>query len=605
MRSIIIKSSNLKLSKETTDLFSSNIKFGDFEILFNRRKDLFIHSLSNSVQIVDGVLFKDKAVVNYSIEIDTIYSDDLDGQFNFFSITHLGEIQVATDFININKYYYRYFGNNDLIISNNLDFLLEATLQNSNTDFNNLIDYTSVLQSLGYKYTSIGNRTILKNVFCFPNGCILKLKENHFKITQFDKIKSKESAINVHDIINALKVNALNYNKVWKNYLFPISGGVDSRITLFSFDDLINNKNSIFFSHGESEDIEVILSRRLAKNYDIKHFAISLTKLYPTKININKILSNGWNWVLGKWVPIIDWLANNKVATVDSVIIFGDILDLLRAKNVKSIRSRKDRIKIQLGLLPINNSKYSVNDAKIKIWNEIKTDLTNKLVSYKKLFSFSQDVLNELILNTKCDFEDTASHVINLFNPTNGFMFEEGFNLIVWGRGTMGNQPRILNQYVSTYVISANRKYIKFILSYPFHLRFEDQLVHKLLSGTYLSKIPTTQVPFVSFNSPLLLKYLAWAFRSGFDQLFMKFSSKFNLKRNRLFVTQNWAELYMNNDNSNNYKSYFEEFESEFQYSLDYYSNRASGKSRPLSEIDLTAPAQLVLIFDKIKKYKN
>jgi hypothetical protein len=182
-------------------------------------------------------------------------------------------------------------------------------------------------------------------------------------------------------------------------------------------------------------------------------------------------------------------------------------------------------------------------------------------------------------------------------------MFEEGFNLLVWGRGTMGNQARILNQYFSTYVTSCNRSYLKYILSYSFNLRFEDKLVHKILLKSKIASIPTTQIPIIPFNFPLIFKYTFWALRSALDQISMKFASRFDLNRNRLFQTQNWSKIYSDKDNKDNFNQYLKNFKDEFNYPLTYYNNRASGKSRPLSEIDLTSPAQVAILIEKIKNY--
>jgi len=81
----------------------------------------------------------------------------------------------------------------------------------------------------------------------------------------------------------------------------------------------------------------------------------------------------------------------------------------------------------------------------------------------------------------------------------------------------------------------------------------------------------------------------------------MKLASIYGWKKNRLYTIQNWRTLYAEPNNKFNYQTYFETKEEEFAFPLNYYENRATGKSRPLSEIDLTVPAQIARVLIKIK----
>ena len=164
----------------------------------------------------------------------------------------------------------------------------------------------------------------------------------------------------------------------------------------------------------------------------------------------------------------------------------------------------------------------------------------------------------------------------------------------------MGNQARFINQYFPCYVAHANRQFIKKIVCVDQTERFEDKLVHRLLKKSKFSKFATSQIPILPYRFPLFFKYPVWAIRSLMDQYYMKLARKYGFSRNRLFKMQNWQTIYADSQNAHNYHSYFEGLERLMSYPLNYYDNRASGKSRALSEIDLTNAAQIAMILKKM-----
>jgi hypothetical protein len=251
-------------------------------------------------------------------------------------------------------------------------------------------------------------------------------------------------------------------------------------------------------------------------------------------------------------------------------------------------------------LSKLNPSSILIKDIKTYYINIIINEIKNTFNNYNTLFQKLKVDCDSLIIEVEKDLMTTMNHVEILFNPTNGYEFEEGLNLIIWGRGTMGNQARYINQYYPCYVAHANRQFIKKIVCVDQTERFEDKLVHRLLNKSKLSKVATSQIPILPYRFPLLLKYIVWATRSFIDQYYMKFARKYGFNRNRLFKIQNWQTIYSDKINAENFHSYFDGIETLTSYPLNYYDARRSGKSRALSEIDLTNAAQVALILKKM-----
>jgi hypothetical protein len=597
MRTVLITSKKIKLSNDIVNSFSNIKLHGIFNIHFNINADIECYDYQGNLILIDGLI---KNLESLEMNGNFFKSNsNLNGQFSCFAISKSNKLWMANDFININRYAYYWTEKEGLIISNNLDIISDVLKLNSH-DSNlseNLIDSVGIFQQLGGQYTTFGNRTLLKNVRYFPNGTICEISENGLRVLGFDSVVGENSKTTIDQIKDLIHENAQCFENENVKLVFPISGGVDSRITLFGFFKSIK-KNTRFLTHGEIDDVEVKIAKRLANEFNVTHQHVSIQELYPDKVELNKLLKFGWNWVLGKWYPVIKTLGFKSEDQIRLVI--GDTLDLLRAKNIKSIRSRKNRILIQLGIYKFDRTLFNVETEIENYKINIVSELSKNYDNYKELFKRLKVTKEFLINETESDIENTLFHTIELFKPKDKFQLEEGFNLINWGRGTMGNQARFLNQFHSCYVAHANRKFVKSIYEIDFEYRFEDKLVHKLLKKSKLSNYPTSQIPILPYCYPLWLKYTFWGVRSYIDQKYMKVSRKFGFQKNRLFNTQNWQIVYRDPVNSANYKSYFEGLESFMNYPLTYYDSRSSGNSRPLSEIDLTNAAQIAIILEKI-----
>lgn len=574
------------------------LKQGDYTIFYQDREDLkFFNKSYRDNIIVEGLV---EGLENPQIT-DNFFTDNklLNGQYTIIDINE-SRIRIATDFININRFAYYQDVSRGILISNNLDDILEILkFNNIGASKFGLIDPIALIEQLGYQYSTLGIRTMIKGVSYFQNGCITEINSRRARIIAVDSIERERLKLSSSEFQEILKSNAELFSKKVPNKCFPISGGVDSRITLHSFASFLNKDNCSLITHGEIDDVEVVFGAKLAQVMGLEHKSISIQNLYPDPGKAQLILQKGWNWVLGKWAPIIDNILNSGQKK-DTLFILGDTLDLLRAKNLKSIRSRKKRILIQLGMAKLDPDGVFLEDIKTYYIGKIVNELKNTFHNYNELFHYLEVELNWLLNEVEKDLIATMNHVERLFNPTNGYEFEEGLNLIVWGRGTMGNQARFINQYYPCYVAHANRQFVKRIVCVDQTERFEDKLVHRLLKKSKLSNVATSQIPILPYRFPLFLKYPVWALRSFMDQYYMKLARNYGFRRNRLFTMQNWQTIYADTYNSENFRSYFEGIETLMKYPLNYYEKRASGKSRALSEIDLTNAAQVALILKKM-----
>jgi hypothetical protein len=591
------------LSKDKSSPLSlgCSVSFNGWQFYYNTYPDLqVLLKPEQYLLIIDGIITKNTKIIDCDELVTQIDSgmylgSDYNGQFNIILLKK-ESIHILTDLININKIYYT-IQRGFLELSNNLNLFNSISIER-NVDNQNHLDYIGLFQLLTSPYTNLFERTPLLGIKCVLNGICLQFSSDklEFKILDRDYTTLGKNKPITKEIQNKLTENIELYTNFYSKFILPVSGGVDSRISLYSALAIKDRFQITAFTHGEEDDIEVKIAKKVTNELCIPHFRMSIRGLYPGLNKLSNILSTGLNLLLGKWIPVIEYLVGNKIDS-KSIILIGDVLDLLRAKNIKSIRSRKNRVLLQLGLIKIQPNNYSVKQAIEKINNSFIVSLNQTIKLYPKLLKLSGIQSEDLTKFSLQDIENTHFHIMSLYNPEDGYQYEEVFNLFVWGRGSMGNQARLINQNIPCYVISANRNYVKYVLNVSQFLRFEDILVHKILKTSKLAKFPTNQIPFLPYSSPLFLKYVIWASRSYLDQLIMKAARKYKWNKNRLIKTENWQTIYFDSMNKSNFESYFIGVEEYFDYPIALYRGRADGTSRALSEIDLTAtivPAYLV-----------
>ncbi len=214
----------------------SRKKQGEYIIFYEVRKDLELidESITGETIIIEGLL---EGLENPKIT-DNFFIDNslINGQYTIFNINK-SRIIIATDFININRFAYYHDPSLGILISNNLDDILEIIKYNNNgKDALDYIDPIALIEQLGYQYATLGNRTLLKRVYYFENGCITEIDSSGVKIIAIDAIERVQLKFSDKEFQSLLKSNAELFTRKFSDMYFPISGGVDSRTTLHSFD---------------------------------------------------------------------------------------------------------------------------------------------------------------------------------------------------------------------------------------------------------------------------------------------------------------------------------------------------------------------------------
>lgn len=586
MEYVVTTQSNFSIGLEET--FDHHSIIGGYTIAYNKGitfsrdgedfflLDGFVYDLSKKQRLSDKDLF-------VLLRNRTKWPDQITGQFAIIYCTKdkPQTLRLISDFVGMRHVYYGEIDQN-LYVSNNFTrFHCIEKIE---------IDAIGLLQKLTPPfYSTLYERSLFRDIFRLLPATHLELSFGKREFISYDLLENIGSKkTDIASIQSLLKENGEIYNQVFDQLVLPISGGVDSRITLFSIIEKQQDHKYLSLTYGEPNFIDNKIASKIAKTFSIPHTNISINNIYPDKKVVQDYYLKGGNILLNIWVPVVEFLKTELQSNSDNTgIILGDILDLLRAKNVKSIRSRRKRILYQLRLL---NAEKSPESSKNHVLSKLQRQLSQTYKNYTELTDNLVLSKSELLETSRKDVVNMLNHIDHLI-PQNdcGYAYEEVFNIFNWGSNTMGNQMRVLNQYFPAFVLSANRHFIKTVLKIKWEYRFEDVLTHRILKKSKLSNFPTTQIPFLKYRRFLFLKYTLWATRSFIDQNLMKISSKFKWKRNRSIDTINWQLVYSNPGNSRHYETYFSKHPNLFSYPLKYYKNRATGKSRPLSEIDLTA----------------
>lgn len=519
---------------------------------------------------------------------NTVFPENITGQYNIVYLSD-HKIDIINDFVGMKALYY-HFGEM-IYISNNIYSLKEFDFE---------IDSIGLFQSmLPGLYIPLNCRSLLQNVSSLRNGEYIQYdiftKNTTICIDSMNMQNKSISGKGVEDMVELLQKNGTIYNKLFKKKVLPISAGVDTRITLSSFTNLDDSFSLI--SYGEKDYIDNKIAKQLANFIGIPHKNVSFKNhLFPTNLQFNNIIKNGGDYFVSSWFSILNEL-NNSDKHRGSVVLIGDVLDTLRAKNVKFLRGRKDRIKYQLKsfigkeikLPPLNIELYSLNQ---------KTIYKSRI---NELYEAFPDVLDRLsfdketfIKETEIDLDLFIEYTVKKFQPKNQANLEEAFYVCTWGAKTMAKQINVFKGAYQNYVLMASRHVVKHNLNYSTLDRFEDKLTHKMLLNKGFNKyshFPTSQIPFVAYSKNIYIKYIFWAFRSFFDQISIKFG------KGRLVKHIEWAQYYKNPENKVLLENLLSEVSDELKkMPLGVFDNRASGKSWPLSEVDINMYCYLLKV---------
>lgn len=576
-----------------TELKEFNYSFNNF---FINSTDNEVYSTTTEFLLVEGFVYDMKLnkklapkeialLMQEFLSTNQVFPDHITGQYNIVYITD-STINIVNDFVGIKPLYYCFGG--EIFISNTIYKFL---------DYNFEIDETGFFQSMvGNLYIPLNARTLIKKVSLLRGGEYIshelltscnKSSIDTMKMTN-DKITNQE----VLELSYLLKKNANIYASIFDKIVLPLSAGVDSRITLSAFGEFNSKFKTV--SYGEAEYIDNKIAKKIAKFIGVEHTNISFKDhLFPSRDEFDQLKANGGEYFISSWFSVIKQLRSTSKFD-NSVVLLGDILDTLRAKNLRFLRSRKERFKYQLQRAVGLEKKLEALDLDLFVARTIKFYIS-EIKALQKLYPalFTKLDFNEksFIEQTTKDLQNFVEFINLKFSPENQANLEEAFYISTWGCRTMSKQVTIFKGNYQSFVIMASRHVVKHNLKFSPLERFEDRLTHKLLRtkgfNSY-SHFSTAQIPFISYSSNIYMKYIFWALRSGIDQLLIA------MGKPRLVKHIEWAQYYKRNANKKLLTELLIEVDEDLsKIPIDIFDKRASGEAWPLSEVDINVFSNL------------
>ena len=544
--------------------------------------DMNLNKKLNSKEIVE--------IVQSCINKKETFPDNITGQYNIIYMTE-NSINIINDFIGMKPLYYHL--GNKVFLSNNIYKFGDYDFEIDEMGF-----YQSMIRNL---YNPLNARTLFKNVLFLRGGeYILYNCSTSSSINLIDKMEMTNAKINkkeVSEFVELLKNNATIYKSIFEKIVLPISGGVDSRITLCAFGEFNSNFHAV--SYGEPDYIDNKIAKNLSKFIGISHDNISFKDhLFPTNEEFDQMITNGGEYITSSWFSVIKELKTRSEFD-NSVVLIGDLLDTLRSKNLKSLRSRKQRLTYQLKRIigfEIQMEALDLESFVTRHTNIYRSRVQALKESHPHLFTKYNFNEENFMSQTSQDLQNFVEFINLKFSPKNQANLEEAFYVSTWGSRTMAKQANIFKGNYQSFSLMASRHVVKHNLQFSPLEKFEDKLTHKLLCTkgfNGLSHFPTAQIPFISYKRNIYLKYTVWALRSTIDQLLIK------MGKGRLVKHIEWAQYYKNENNELLLKKLLADVDEEFsKIPFDIFAKRASGETWPLSETDIN-------VFCFLLKFRN
>lgn len=575
-----------------------DFKFNNFYIQ-NGSEHILIEVNAEELILIEGFVYdlildkklsisEIKTLLNKAKITQTAFPEHITGQYNIIHIKE-SKIFIVSDFISMKPLYYH--TTDKIFISNNL-----LALKDYGFEEDSVAIFQSMIPPL---YSPLYSRTLLKDVQLLKNGEYLLYdflsNKTNLLIDGMNMNNNTIEKADILSIITLLQKNASIYHSLSGKIILPISGGVDSRITLSSFKNI--DQSFFLLSYGEEKYIDNSIAKEIAAFIGIPHKNISFKNhLFPTSSEFEEMIENGGEFFISAWFSVMRELLSNPNYN-NSLILLGDVLDTLRAKNVKSLRSRSGRIKYQIKtflgskvkLNPLNIVEFA-NHQK-RIYEKSITELLLKNSTFFTKLNFNKV---EFIRQTYLDLDLFIDYIVQKFQPKYQENLEEAFYITTWGARTMSKQANVFKGNYETFVLMASRHVVKNNLKFSPLDRFEDKLTHKMLkqNGFNLySHFPTSQIPFIAYKRNIYLKYIVWAIRSGVDQFLIRNG------RSRLVQHIEWKDYYQNVTNKKLLEDLLKNVHPALKtVPIDIFNKRASGELWPLSETDINTYIYLLKI---------
>lgn len=480
-----------------------------------------------------------------------------------FSITVMHpEKDVIMLFNDVIGFYplYMYAKNDQIVITSSLIWASSIV----KTEF----DSVGIAQrSIGKEYANLGSRTILKGFKRVLPGESITLDLSTLETTSFYDNT-------LYNTINStIKPIKSDYSEFWEIYKrevdyasekksklsIALSGGMDSRILLGAISE---SKKTQCLTYGSSDSYEVKVAKKVAKKRHLEFYNYEDLQLYfPSKDKLVDYVKATEALYVISWLEILE----NRSKDDDTQLLFGDMCEVLPARNIKVYSGRETRISnfIKTNILNQPFKFTQSTNENFETWKERKTENELKRYSKQRLENLDLNISHEILIEgVKTNLNELFDRIKSHQLPYSE-LYDELYAWYTHSRIPMGKQILLCNSKYSSICPPMGLS----ILRAASNIHPNNRLNYRFMRGLFkynpdlkkLNTIPTNQSPWIPQNVYAPFIFLAWGIRSKMDQfLIRRIMKKKNPNlRYRMFKGLNWVKIYQNNTMEDKLALYF------------------------------------------------
>ncbi|GGW78790.1 asparagine synthetase B family protein [Salegentibacter mishustinae] len=512
-----------------------------------------------------------------------------------------GEIVVCNDAIGVYPLYY-FAGENEFYISNSLIWL--GVVSKASVDEVGLFQRTYCPE-----FANIGSRTLLKNVKrLLPGEWIRFRKSGEIRERKYDNELYQQLSDSVAPLKywKAFKKEVSYCLAEEENVHVALSGGMDSRLIMGS---VPREKQLFCHTYGQEDYYESLIAKRIAGLYDANFRSYSQPELnFPGKEVLEKYTIETEAIYLNHWLEILE---EHEIENRENMLV-GDMTESLQGRNLPMKKNWKNFKQYYLG-----RKEYPLTEntrEKFEDWKDGVISKYTGLISQKHLNRINVQLTEEQINNEiTADLEELFLR-IEQHNLPYLELVSEIFTWFTHSRIPMGKQILILNSNFKSFCVPMSVQILRLTSNLHPNLRLNGRYIKSLFASVKELKLgasePTSQIPFVPFNSPEIFKVPIWFLRSEIDDFLIKRVMKSGnpKKRYRVLKSFNWVEVYQQPKMEAKLWSYFEK-----NYLGEGYTNaviygalkRRDLEQWPLSNINIINAAALNAELALLKALKD
>ena len=609
--------SNAPLNRDATSDFSSPFflrQIGNFQLLLN--DDAAITESPEIAVCTEGYL-KD-----YSLDVSLPAEQKLaaakeainhwpvpkkiSGSFSSLILNKTeAEFILCTDTVGVYPLYYlvdheRFFVSNSIILLGRC----------SNAPF----DDAGIFQrAVGPQFSNMGSRTILKNCKRLLPGEYLKFNAKTAKLIEkkydnelFQNIGSSDiEQVDTQTYWQKYKQEVAHSLESFKEVNVALSGGIDSRIVLGA---IPKDRNINTYTFGDADNYETIVAAKLSAIKNVRHQSFPQQELFFPNFEILKKYALDTEAIkICSWLELLE----NVEKTKKEPLLIGELCEALPARNLKKFSSA--------GFRQANFFKYYLKKDDFKFekstsrkFEEWKQEVSKDYFKWHDANWFAKLRLTaqkeEIIEALRHDLDEIFSR-IEAHNLPFTELYDELFSWYTYTRTRLSHQVGICNEKFYAYSPAMSLQMLKRTSNiHPnlrLYYRFAKLLFKENKELAELSKVPTSQTPYIPQNYPDIIKIPFWGLRSRIDKwLINRMMKSGNPKmRYRLFKSVDWMRIYQEPSMEKNIEDYFKNNQLTRDYYHTFYQlaqKRKDLTSWPFANIDIMSASALNVELDLI-----